>query len=451
MNNETVDVTPAEEGGRKGTGLTRRRKALGGVLVGSVMALFVYHYAAYRLDKNEALEAIRRGRWHSFASRGLDPALTDEQREQIQQLEAIGYLAGSTLAPSAEGVTVYDEALAYNGLNLYTSGHDSEAVLMDMEGRVLHTWRCRFLQVWPDYPVSSLSRGYEFWRRAYLYENGDLLAVYGQGYGLVRLDKSSDVVWADSRKYHHDLEVLEDGTIYALSREGKLLPRIHERFPVLEDFINILDSEGNELHKISLLEAAEQSEYKELLFEKLGKGDIFHTNTIEYLDGSLAGLSPLFSKGNVLVAMRELDAIAIVDVETEQVVWAAKGPWKAQHQPTLLDNGHMLIFDNEGLGRRSRVIEFDPLTLETFWSYGDEPSETLYSPTCGSCQPLPNGNILITESDNGRALEVTSDKKVVWEFLNPHRAGENNELIATLFEVVRLGPAFPLDWLDREN
>ncbi|MEM6733340.1 MAG: hypothetical protein AAF658_17405, partial [Myxococcota bacterium] len=36
-----------------------------------------------------------------------------------------------------------------------------------------------------------------------------------------------------------------------------------------------------------------------------------------------------------------------------------------------------------------------------------------------SAQALPNGNVLITESDSGHALEVTRTHQVVWEFWNP--------------------------------
>ena len=53
-------------------------------------------------------------------------------------------------------------------------------------------------------------------------------------------------------------------------------------------------------------------------------------------------------------------------------------------------------------------------------------------------QRLPGGNVLVTESDNGRAFEITPDGDVVWDFYNPHRAGDDDEFIATLFEVLRL-------------
>jgi hypothetical protein len=45
---------------------------------------------------------------------------------------------------------------------------------------------------------------------------------------------------------------------------------------------------------------------------------------------------------------------------------------------------------------------------------------------------------LITESERGRAFEITPAGEVVWEFVSPHRGGRNSELVATLFELVRL-------------
>ena len=36
-----------------------------------------------------------------------------------------------------------------------------------------------------------------------------------------------------------------------------------------------------------------------------------------------------------------------------------------------------------------------------------------------SMQRLPNGNTLICEGPSGRVFEVTADKELVWEFVNP--------------------------------
>ena len=106
----------------------------------------------------------------------------------------------------------------------------------------------------------------------------------------------------------------------------------------------------------------------------------------------------------------------------------------------------MLVFDNRGNNGKSRIVEFNPLTLEVVWSYKGDPAEAFYSRLAGTNERLPNGNTLITESRAGRAFEVTSSGEIVWEFYNPARAGEKNELIAALYDVIRLEPD-RLSWL----
>jgi len=81
------------------------------------------------------------------------------------------------------------------------------------------------------------------------------------------------------------------------------------------------------------------------------------------------------------------------------------------------------------------------------WSFPGDRSADFVTQSCGAVQRLHNGNTLITLSNRGRAIEVTPDREVVWEFVSPHRAGERDELVANLFEVQRLEPDFPLDWL----
>ena len=47
----------------------------------------------------------------------------------------------------------------------------------------------------------------------------------------------------------------------------------------------------------------------------------------------------------------------------------------------------------------------------------------------GSAQRLPNGNTLACEAERGRAIEVTPDGEIVWEFLNPERRGDARKRI----------------------
>lgn len=388
------------------------------------------------------------GRWKR--ARGLPGhALTEEQKREIERLSSIGYLSGSQPAPGVGGVTVHDPERAHAGLSFYTSGHFAGAVLMDMDGKVLHEWRYDFLEAWPEEVEKAGQDGAEYWRWAHLFENGDVLAIF-EGIGIIKVDSESRLLWKRLGGQHHDLEVAEDGRIFTLTRRAHMVPEINERMPILEDYVTILDSEGETLHEFSVLQAFWESPFSAALQARdlPGRGDILHTNAIEILDGSLEGLGPAFRRGNLLLSMRQTSTIAVVDIGSEEVVWTASGLWCEQHDPKVLPNGNIMVFDNKGAEGRSRVVEFNPVTREIEWRYGGEPKTDFFTQMCGANHRLPNGNTLITESDRGRAFEVTPAGEIVWEFVNPHFAGKHGGLIATLFDVVRLDPEFPTDWAD---
>jgi len=387
------------------------------------------------------------GRWKKHPKFSRDnEQLTPEQKARIEALNAIGYASGSRSAPS-KNVTVHLKDKTEAGLNFYTSGHGPEAALIDMKGRVLYRWRHDFWDVWPDYPETP-AKASGWWRRAHLFENGDILAIFA-GLGMIKLDKDSKLLWSHMGGEHHDLEVTADGDIYILERHAHMMPRIHESEPILEDFLVVLDRDGNEKKRLSLIEAFENSEFKHLIFEgKRNSGDIFHTNSVELLDGRIADRVPAFAKGNVLTSMNALGVIAVVDLEEEKVVWAHKENFeRGVHDPRVLQNGNLIFFDNLRERSKSAVIEANPETMETVWEYKGTDGHPFLSLTCGTAQRLPNGNTLISESDGGRAFEVTPDKQIVWEFYNPNTAGKDDRFIATLFELVRLPKAFPTGWI----
>ena len=388
------------------------------------------------------------GRWREAREHPAPP------KEEIEaQLKAIGYLDGYERAPDQVGVTTYQSGLADDGLNLYCSGHSHEAFLIDMEGQVLHTWNCRF----PEDP-SGMSgkkkgrrtpKGVPFYRRVHLYPNGDLLAICS-GRGLLRMDRDSRPIWSIEGSFHHDLFVGPSGLIHILTSERRVIPSRHPKKKVFLDFITTVNPKGEIVGRVSVLEALLNSPFADFLERGPRAGDILHTNSVELLDGSEAHRSPVFKEGNVLISMRTPSALAIIDPKKVEAVWVRRGDWLAQHEPTLLPGGRILLFDNQGHGGMSHVMEIDPFSGETAWAYEGAEGNGFSSLTCGTNQRLPNGNTLITESDSGRAFEVTPEKLIVWEFYNPARAGEGDLLIATLFDVVRLEAGYTDGWLGRQ-
>jgi hypothetical protein len=398
---------------------------------------------APRLDSGRTLP----GRFRAARSTETTTPSQHEQRQLVEQLESIGYLSGSQPARNS-GITLHDPDRAQAGLNFFTSGHFEGAALMDMDGNVLHEWRYRFPDAFESDPSPKPGKREDWWRRAYLFPNGDVLAII-TGSGILKLDKNSELLWAKAIYSHHDLAFAASGDFYLLVRKLHVVPRVNPKQPIVEDLVVLFDSKGNEKSSFSLLEAFERSQFADV-WHRTGRrtGDIFHSNSIELLDGRAAAANPAFRAGNLLISLLHLNAIAVVDPEQEQVVWAHTGDYRKQHDPKILPNGNLLLFDNHGERGRSAVLEFDPETMEVEWEYRGTPEQPFFSKTCGTSGRLANGNTLITETDFGRAFEVTPDGELVWEYYNPQRAGEGGRFIASLPEMVRLPADFPTDWLE---
>ncbi|TNE89428.1 MAG: hypothetical protein EP330_11235 [Deltaproteobacteria bacterium] len=375
-----------------------------------------------------------RGRWRM--ADGTQPwDWHDDEAFTMAQLEALGYAEGTVAATANSGV-VHRDPRAYESLALVTSGHAPEVSLMTLDGEVVHRWGLPQEQVFPQ-QVAEGGKASAFYRRARLLPDGGVVTMFVD-YGVFRLDRDNQVVWTWQGGPHHDLQVVGD-ELWVLTRAPAMREELDPTEPIVDDGVVVLDlATGAEKRSFRLFDAIADSDFASLVHDfRRRKDDVFHTNTLQVLDGRHAVANPAFAAGNLLLSMRHVDLVLVVDPVAEKVVWAMSGLWHRQHEPTLTPEGRLLVFDNRGIWPRSRVLEVDPATQRITWSHdgGDVP---IISATCGTAARLPNGHTMIVASDTGRAVEVTPDHEVVWEFFSPHRAGEADELVATLFQVERL-------------
>jgi hypothetical protein len=397
----------------------------------------------------------------SFPANHLTDAFRGGQALLAQQTEYDTPFPSDFWQPArseARGVTIYDPARAFDGFTLYTSGHAQSAFLISMSGEVVHEWHLPFSRIWDDSAAVAAPPpdAHMYIEKAHLLPGGDLLALYVAigtspwGMGLVRIDRDGEIVWKYLAQTHHDFDVGTDGRIYALTHEIRddVVPgHQHLKPPRIDDYAVVLSPEGKELQKVWLLGALADSPYATMLstvpwYIAEGKGDYLHTNSIDVVTDEQAARAPFAEAGQVLLSLREIGAVALLDLEREQVAWALRGDWLRQHDADLLADGHLLLFDNEGdIAGRSRILELDPATQQIAWSYAGDVEHPFYSRVRSGQERLPNGNTLITESDGGRLLEVTPAGEIVWEFLNPVRGGEAEELIPILSWGQRIDPA----------
>jgi hypothetical protein len=347
-----------------------------------------------------------------------------------------------------QGLGAYEPELAQDGLTLVYGMQ--RAWLVDMQGRVLHTWAVDYDTLQPERHLipRSYPETYVYWHQARLFPNGDLIVLIDQfdkspsGLALVKLDRNSNVLWAYPHHFHHDFNFDSQGNIYAIDQDvrSETVDGLKLETPYLDDGLLVLSPDGEKIDRISLIDAFADTDY-ETFFNgnsSYRQGDYLHTNNVDVLEPGLFGASA----GGLLLSFNSLSTIAVMDIGTRKIVWARAGYWHHQHDPDLLANGNLMLFDNLGAwtpGRNARVIEFNPKTYEIVWEYPGDTGATLFSTYRGRQQPLANGNVLISEFESGRLVEVTREGKKVWEYSCPFRSEINPDYVCNFVGGRRYG------------
>lgn len=375
----------------------------------------------------------------------------------LDRLRSLGYVdyAPQPVAGGKTGTILWDAERSTAGYFLYTSRSLRMAELIDATGRLVRSW-------------SGGSTGR--WVRSILVPNGDLLVlgaesltgddgpVTNDGRYVMRLDWDGRVIWKRRMFTHHDIAPAPDDRLMLLTFRHRRIPAVNPDADVRDDHITIISQKGELLDERSLYDMltarADLFTFQPVKPSRyLGRWhvDIFHANSIEWMSHQhLEAVDAIYDSRNVLVSIRHQDTIAIFNWEKGEVVWAwGQGFVSGPHDATVLDNGHILLFDN-GLARKwSRVIELDPLTRKIVWEYKAPTPTDFHTLARGANQRLPNGNTLITNSDSGQAFEVTPDGERVWEYHNPHVNDKGR--CATMIRLYRMETSLVERLLERKG
>ena len=336
----------------------------------------------------------------------------------MRQLDALGYAARNpTDNPEDRGVTALAAPEVATGLNLYSLRREASAVLVDMHGSVVHRWES-----------DTDGNDHEAFMHVEPLPNGELLAIV-KDVAMTKLDWDSRPLWRTPIRAHHDFAGREDGRILVLTRDRTELEFRGKTLPILADGITILGPDGRRERTIPLLPLFRQEISNERLTRVAdrmerdplgqitrpgGTGDVLHANSIAILRRDIPGIAV---RGSLLLSFRAISRIAIIDAEATRVLWIwGASELDGQHDATQLESGRILLFDNRLHGSRSRVLEVTPETGRVTWSYQ---SPDFFSRLRGGAQALANGNVLITESEKGHALEVNREGEIVWEYWQP--------------------------------
>ena len=284
-----------------------------------------------------------------------------------------------------------------------------------------------------------LSDGERHLHGAHLYPDGSILVSF-EYKGLAKLDHCSRPIWLLDKPTHHAILPLPDGSFWTLSA-AQTAVRPHLVKGHREETILHVSADGDVLDEINVIDAILKGRYEAILLQghpSLPENenlDTIHLNDIELVTEELAARLPQVRAGDFLVSLRGSNALAVISRNSKAVVWSMVGPFMRQHDPDILRDGTLLVFDNRTEAKQrtpvrwlerpqawgfSRILQLDPATQQILWSFEGSEAFPFYSAIQGKQQMLGNGNILVSDPEGGRAFEVSPahDNQVVWEYVN---------------------------------
>ena len=317
------------------------------------------------------------------------------------------------------------------GLSIEQSRSFFDVVLYDAEGRVLHEWPVDYSILDPEglKPLNVMLHGME------VFEDGSLAVTFDAGNVIARIDACGQPMWTTAGEFHHSISSDGQGGIWAWRNE---------------DIVRLDAETGQEIHEISLRDDVMQAAGGQQGILSIRSyidadgaplrydWDAFHANDVEPLSTEMADAFPQFEAGDLLISLRELNLVAVIARETGRLIWWQHGPWLKQHDPDFRPDGTITVYDNaSGLGI-SRILRINPTSREVETVFAGSEAVPFYSWQRGKHQMLPNGNVLITESERGRVFEAAPDGNLVWEHERVWDA--DNNVVVT--EARHLDPGF---------
>lgn len=394
-------------------------------------------------------------RWHNW----YPNALLERASRQATAL-----IKTWTPAPPNLHEQVYDRSGARTvrsddvspGLTLITStwptddGWKAGLSLIDKNGATVHRWRFDRTRLFPDSVDRRGNPALKAVHGTHLFPNGDVL-VNVEYVGTARLDACSRVEWRLPTGTHHAIAQADDGSFWipGSSRSPQFGSRRYPSgFPGIEgkvwvDQLLNVSGKGVVINTLNVLDILFDNELAHYIikaykprrtpgYRKGGGKDVTHLNDVEPLSASIADEYPLFNAGDLLVSLRYIDMVFVMDPQSRTVKWHTHTSLIQQHDPDFIGNGWIGVFNNNSdyssrgstLGG-SQILAFQPHTDSTETRFPTSHSESFYTNTRGKWQHLSNGNILLTEANAGRVVEVTPKGRTVWEWVQAaHGEGE---------------------------
>lgn len=252
-------------------------------------------------------------------------------------------------------------------------------------------------------------------------EDGSL--VYNNYSPLVRVDACGRTLWTAVGLFHHSIEFSADGNIWAPSYiEPHTLPGVLPTFK--QDAITKISRDGKIVFRKSIAEILIENDLGQFVYGHDNySDDSTHLNDIQEVtfDGEY------WKKGDLFINARNISAIILYRPSENKVIWYKQWDWVHQHDVDILDDHRISVFDNHKYAYHNRhivhgtndvkIYDFDTGLVSTPWA---EAMKSLDVRTInqGRSEVLGPNDVYVEETNYGRAMMLSTNGDVTWEFIN---------------------------------
>ena len=307
--------------------------------------------------------------------------------------------------------------------------------ILSPEGQTIHKWDKRWFDIIPTtdhLPEDKIPHKLPgaMVQGMVMMDNGDLVFNL-EDIGLARMDICGDIVWRKEYMTHHAAFLdQKTGNIWVpgLERPGRDIQEYPDYLPPFDDYTILeVTPDGEVVRKFNIFKIMQQNGLEYLMYmytnfhsNLRSSGDTLHLNDVEVFPETME--EGIFRHGDVMISLRNIHTVLVFDPETLEVRKVINGPFLRQHDPDFIDGNSILLFDNypreRKPQRRSRILSKNVATGEVVIEFEGTEEQPFYTSVMGKNQRLENGNLLLAESTNGRAIEVNRAGEIVWEYIN---------------------------------
>ena len=349
--------------------------------------------------------------------------------------------------PNQNQLKLIDESKYSSGLNIIALNEIFSTIVVDRYGEPVWFFDLESFEDGSFYAFGLLPNGN-------IIGNSEIPSPSGYGY---EINLDGQILFQSIVNGHHHEFIKSSKNTYWGMRNDAVYEINHCEDPINEyvfwagDKFLEYDSSGSIIWEWSTLDHLDHTDYNPMFCNGVNPivVDWTHANSVLFDQNT----------NSVYISLRNISRIINIDYDTQEINWqigqaelmndsidvSMDFDFSGQHSLRLLENGHILFFDNHSYlePRNSKCIEFsfDSLSNEfrSEWEY--LLPENLFSHVRGECERMENGNTVISTGYEGQLLEVSADKELVWNLELKH-----DDVLLNIIRNERIPSLYPLEF-----